>query len=48
LRPPPDLIVETVLPQPAGLGGEPFSVKWTVKNIGQAETQQSEWWTRFA
>lgn len=43
LRPPPDLIVESVVPQAVGFGGQPFTVQWTVKNIGQSPTQETQW-----
>ncbi|MHC4994061.1 MAG: CARDB domain-containing protein, partial [Planctomycetota bacterium] len=43
LTPPPDLIVEQVDPQAVGFGGEAFTTTWTVRNIGQGPTQQSQW-----
>jgi len=30
-----------------GAGGEPFTVQWTVRNIGQAATQQTQWSDRL-
>ncbi|MAE65735.1 MAG: hypothetical protein CMJ18_15810, partial [Phycisphaeraceae bacterium] len=43
LTPPPDLVVDAVLPQAVGQGGAPFTVSWTVRNIGQGRTGESKW-----
>src|SRR5689334_4670384 len=39
LTPPPDLVVTTVTPDTAGVGGEPFTVRWTVQNQGTSPTE---------
>ena len=37
LAPPPDLVVASVLPQASAIGGQDFTVQWTVRNDGAAE-----------
>ena len=39
LTPPPDLVVSNVKPDPAGTGGENYTVEWTVKNQGTSKTE---------
>src|SRR5262249_23735419 len=34
LSPPPDLVVTSVTPQATGIGGDDFTVQWTVTNQG--------------
>lgn len=46
LTPPPDLVVTSVIAPSEGLGGKPFTVKWTVKNEGAGETDKNEWTDR--
>jgi hypothetical protein len=38
LTPPPDLVVTAVQPQARAIGGEPFTVRWSVKNRGNNQT----------
>jgi YD repeat-containing protein len=39
LTPPPDLVVSAIAPQPTGVGGDSFTVQWTVTNQGGIETE---------
>ncbi len=39
LRPPPDLVVTEVTPQATAVGGDSFSVSWTVQNQGTQATE---------
>ena len=41
LTPPPDLVVTSVTPQATALGGDPFTVKWTVQNQGSSPTEDA-------
>ncbi|MGE3817844.1 MAG: putative Ig domain-containing protein, partial [Isosphaeraceae bacterium] len=41
--PTPDLTVASVSPQASAVGGEPFTVRWTVKNIGSNATREDRW-----
>ena len=43
LTPPPDLVVTTVTPTTQAIGGQPFSVSWTVQNQGANGIAQSNW-----
>ncbi|MAE66325.1 MAG: hypothetical protein CMJ18_18805, partial [Phycisphaeraceae bacterium] len=42
----PDLTVTRVTADPVGFVGGPFTVSWTVKNIGQAATAETRWTDR--
>ena len=39
MTPPPDLVVTSVTPQPTGIGGNDFTVSWTVQNQGNQPTE---------
>ncbi|MEI9924484.1 MAG: hypothetical protein WDN50_13970 [Bradyrhizobium sp.] len=39
LTPPPDLVVTAVAPQATGIGGDSFTVSWTVQNQGSNPTE---------
>ncbi|MGA2068563.1 MAG: CARDB domain-containing protein, partial [Thermoguttaceae bacterium] len=39
--PPPDLVVTSINPQPTGLGGDDYTVQWTVTNQGGSATEDS-------
>ncbi|MBK8450247.1 MAG: hypothetical protein IPL42_09610 [Saprospiraceae bacterium] len=39
----PDLIVENIQPAASGFSGQPFTVNWTVKNIGAGATLNQQW-----
>ena len=41
LTPPPDLVVSSVTPQPTALGGDSFTVNWTVTNQGNSPTEDA-------
>ncbi|MCB1964701.1 MAG: hypothetical protein KDI64_01260, partial [Candidatus Accumulibacter sp.] len=41
LTPPPDPVVTTVAPQASAVGGDDFSVQWTVQNKGTSATEDS-------
>jgi hypothetical protein len=41
LTPPPDLVVTNISPQPIGVGGENYTVNWTVKNQGASPTEDA-------
>ena len=41
LTPPPDLVVTSIAPQPTGVGGDSFTVQWTVSNQGGSDTEDS-------
>ncbi|WDD36491.1 CARDB domain-containing protein (plasmid) [Nostoc sp. UHCC 0926] len=43
LTPPPDLVVTTVVPTTQAVGGQPFSVSWTVQNQGANGIAASNW-----
>ncbi len=43
LTPPPDLEVTSVSPQVSGVGGEPYTVSWTVANEGNSAATESSW-----
>lgn len=43
LTPPPDLVVTTVAPTTQAVGGQPFSVSWTVQNQGANGIAASNW-----
>ena len=40
LTPPPDLVVTSVVPTAQAVGGDPFTVRWTVQNHGQSATMR--------
>jgi hypothetical protein len=39
LTPPPDLVVQSVTPQASAVGGDDFTVEWTVQNKGTSPTE---------
>src|SRR5262249_30207899 len=41
LTPPPDLIVTEVVPPPTAVGGDSFTVSWTVLNKGTSPTEDA-------
>ena len=41
LTPPPDLVVTSVTPQTTAVGGDPFTVSWTVQNQGTSATEDA-------
>jgi len=41
LTPPPDLVVTSVTPQPTAVGGDSFTVNWTVANQGTSPTEDA-------
>ncbi len=41
LTPPPDLVVSSVTPQATAVGGDPYTVSWTVQNQGTSPTEDS-------
>ncbi|MCB1942193.1 MAG: hypothetical protein KDI53_09175, partial [Candidatus Accumulibacter sp.] len=41
LTPPPDLVVTVVTPQASAVGGDDFTVQWTVQNKGTSPTEDS-------
>src|SRR5262249_31436392 len=41
LTPPPDLVVSSVTPQPTAVGGDAFTVRWTVTNQGTSPTEEA-------
>ena len=41
LTPPPDLVVTAVTPQATGIGGDDFTVNWTVQNQGTSPTENA-------
>jgi len=41
LTPPPDLVVTAVTPQASAVGGDDFTVQWTVQNQGNSPTEDS-------
>ncbi|NIP85888.1 MAG: hypothetical protein GTO03_10145, partial [Planctomycetales bacterium] len=43
LTPPPDLVVTSVAPDAAAVGGQPFTVSWTVTNQGRSRTEEDRW-----
>ncbi|WP_422665759.1 CARDB domain-containing protein (plasmid) [Anabaena sp. PCC 7938] len=43
LTPPPDLVVTSVTPTTQAVGGQPFSVSWTVQNQGANGIATSNW-----
>ncbi|HYU32388.1 MAG TPA: putative Ig domain-containing protein [Thermoanaerobaculia bacterium] len=45
-EPPPDLVVTAVVPELTGRGGEPFTVRWAVRNEGTNGTGDVAWLDR--
>ncbi len=43
LKPPPNLLLESITPPPASLSGQNVSVSWTVKNIGANAPVENSW-----
>jgi subtilase family serine protease len=43
LTPPPDLVVTSVVPTAQAVGGQPFTVTWTVHNQGSQPTEDADW-----
>src|SRR4029078_8627926 len=41
LTPPPDLVVTSVSPQLNGVGGDNYTVQWTVQNKGASPTEDA-------
>src|SRR5262249_5096474 len=41
LTPPPDLVVTTVTPPPTAVGGDSYTVSWTVQNQGTSPTEDA-------
>ncbi|MGA2035934.1 MAG: CARDB domain-containing protein, partial [Thermoguttaceae bacterium] len=39
--PPPDLVVTSITPQPTAVGGDNFTVQWTVTNQGASDTEDA-------
>jgi hypothetical protein len=44
LAPPPDLAVTAVTAQPTAVGGDSFTVQWTVQNQGANPTEDAVWY----
>src|SRR4029077_10663213 len=41
LTPPPDLVVTAVVPPPTAVGGDSYTVRWTVQNQGTSSTEDA-------